>query len=459
MSLLAWLLLAGPAFGGLYPECTEAGCIQHVQEMTEADVRKVAKGSDVLWVILFYASWCPHCQHFVPVYTEVAGDYSSQSEVVRFGAVDCAAIDICADFDIHSYPHSKYFWKEAGTGISLKNNGRTKPDIETQVNELLHLAAQKSDKVDNTGSEKVVKKNATWSTASLSATRHNHYWDAYLAVFESMKLSLFLKASDGKLTPEIWQSAKLYVMFAATHFPNDYLRDNIHDLYLLLAEKMPTKESEWRYEMAVQFASATHDMTSESCHTYTCSQWNLFHLLAQQVKAQNISAKEFVDFLRNFAQNFFGCEECSTHFQDMLTEYENGNFASEVNFWLWNAHNRVTSRIYDGKRELWPPALICPHCWTGGEADVAEVKLFLERSYGWDDTLDFQGPTHYYYIALAAAISALMCAIRSVYVKSLVKTVSRRSGTGQDTEVAYAMINAPEVVGNTSARRRPGDDV
>merc|ERR1711907_414655 len=41
-----------------------------------------------LWVVDFYAPWCPHCRHFAPIWGKVAGQYA-HIKPLGFGAVDC----------------------------------------------------------------------------------------------------------------------------------------------------------------------------------------------------------------------------------------------------------------------------------------------------------------------------------------------------------------------------------
>ena len=46
-----------------------------------------------LWVVDFYAPWCPHCQHMAPKFSDLADWFAKQkvlsNERLRFGAVNC----------------------------------------------------------------------------------------------------------------------------------------------------------------------------------------------------------------------------------------------------------------------------------------------------------------------------------------------------------------------------------
>jgi thiol-disulfide isomerase/thioredoxin len=71
-------------------------------------------------VIVYYASWCPHCQHFVPQFLELAeealrGDPKNTQKQqppqppphpnVIFGTVDCASLrELCEESKVEMYP-------------------------------------------------------------------------------------------------------------------------------------------------------------------------------------------------------------------------------------------------------------------------------------------------------------------------------------------------------------------
>lgn len=66
------------------------------------------------YVIAFYAPWCPHCKHFVPVYNELAESILSYNNIpktaIRLCAINCVAYQkVCTSMQIQVYPTVKAF--------------------------------------------------------------------------------------------------------------------------------------------------------------------------------------------------------------------------------------------------------------------------------------------------------------------------------------------------------------
>eukprot|EP00397_Hematodinium_sp_SG-2012_P041706 GEMP01045992.1.p1 GENE.GEMP01045992.1~~GEMP01045992.1.p1 ORF type:complete len:413 (+),score=55.66 GEMP01045992.1:95-1333(+) len=397
------LLLIVPALGGLFSPCTTPGCVNYALDLSEDELLKVSQGTPETWVVVFYANWCPHCQHYSPTFKRIAGNFAGLENTIKFGGYDCAAFSGCSDYDIKSYPVIKTFSKHAGsiprtaddeefrgTKVAARSDEALSAHIRTH---LLGGAGPGPANV-STGVEDALKKktsapavsevNMDWDESLLSATRKDHYWDSYIAVFESMKNSLFLKATSAGLSDEVWQLAKNYVRFAAQHFPNGALQDSLRSFSAFLSERKPTSEAEWRADLMSRFPGVMRE-SYKSCKTYTCAQWSLFHLLAQAVEEEVFPRQEFYNFVSIFADNFFGCTDCRDHFKAMLNRDEKERVDMPVNLWFWKAHNEATARIYFGNRVAWPPAKICSGCWKAdGKPNMEEIKRFLHHGYRED---------------------------------------------------------------------------
>jgi thiol-disulfide isomerase/thioredoxin len=72
-------------------------------------------------VALFYADWCPHCQHFKPHYKramqELNGKTSKDGKKMRLEMVDCDADkEIARQYDVGGFPTVKIL-KDDGTQV------------------------------------------------------------------------------------------------------------------------------------------------------------------------------------------------------------------------------------------------------------------------------------------------------------------------------------------------------
>ena len=72
-------------------------------------------------VALFYADWCPHCQHFKPDYkkamNELNGKTGKDGKKLRLVMVDCEAHkDLGKKYDVSGYPTVKLI-KDDGTQV------------------------------------------------------------------------------------------------------------------------------------------------------------------------------------------------------------------------------------------------------------------------------------------------------------------------------------------------------
>lgn len=131
---------------------------------------------------------------------------------------------------------------------------------------------------------------------------------------------------------------------------------------------------------------------------YPCSLWTLFHSLTvnafmQKDKDYHYKPLETLKAIHGYVKNFFSCEYCSKHFQEMYkfdAETSVKSPGDEV-LWLWKAHNQVNKRLHgdlseDPKhpKKQFPSKLTCPKCWSKGSDvfNTDEVLKFLMRLYG-----------------------------------------------------------------------------
>ncbi|KAK6629105.1 hypothetical protein RUM43_002922 [Polyplax serrata] len=109
---------------------------------------------------------------------------------------------------------------------------------------------------------------------------------------------------------------------------------------------------------------------------YPCGVWTLFHYLTvnalRDSDQTHFDPLEVLDAMLGYITYFFGCTECSQHFQQMSrnrsmeTKVKTGE---EAVLWLWAAHNEVNNRLAkDGSEDpefpkiQYPSAEKCPNC-------------------------------------------------------------------------------------------------
>ncbi|XP_041987644.1 sulfhydryl oxidase 1-like [Aricia agestis] len=125
---------------------------------------------------------------------------------------------------------------------------------------------------------------------------------------------------------------------------------------------------------------------------YTCGLWTLFHTLTvnSYQKEENLGPKVLKTML-GYVKHFFGCTECSEHFQAMAEKNRlldvQGN--DKAILWLWIAHNEVNLRLAGDVTEdpqhpkiQFPSAKNCPECRLArGAWNLKAVFQYLTRMY------------------------------------------------------------------------------
>jgi thiol oxidase len=148
--------------------------------------------------------------------------------------------------------------------------------------------------------------------------------------------------------------------------------------------------------------------SSPNFRGYPCGLWTLFHTLtaaAASATAEfdsdvNNNNLPVLQVIHGYIKNFFGCTDCSDHFQDMsekrkLFKVYGGD---ESILWLWKAHNEVNERLAgdttedpDHKKIQYPSVENCPQCKLSNDNwDENEVLKYLKIKYS-KSNIDLQG--------------------------------------------------------------------
>lgn len=137
---------------------------------------------------------------------------------------------------------------------------------------------------------------------------------------------------------------------------------------------------------------------------YPCGVWILFHYLTVNAADQNqLSSKinpsaksgEVLNALYGYIKHFFGCADCSTHFQQMAEKrkIKEVNTFDDSILWLWKAHNVVNQRLAGDATEdpefpkyQYPSADRCPTCRLNSTVwNEVEVLKYLKHVFSKDN--------------------------------------------------------------------------
>lgn len=132
---------------------------------------------------------------------------------------------------------------------------------------------------------------------------------------------------------------------------------------------------------------------------YTCGVWTLFHTLTvNAVGKPDTEGPKILKAMHGYVKHFFGCTECSEHFQAMAAR--NRIFDVKENYkailWLWISHNEVNLRLAGDITEdpkypkiQYPSSTKCPGCrLSRGAWNLPAVYEYLQKTYGSSNIKD-----------------------------------------------------------------------
>ncbi|XP_018569842.1 sulfhydryl oxidase 2 isoform X1 [Anoplophora glabripennis] len=136
--------------------------------------------------------------------------------------------------------------------------------------------------------------------------------------------------------------------------------------------------------------------SSSSYRGYPCGVWKMFHYLT--VNAADSSSglkgtnpKVALEAMHGYIKNFFGCADCSNHFQEMAKRREIDKVQSwdDSILWLWMAHNEVNKRLSGDPTEdpeypkiQFPSKERCTQCYDKDDSwKLPEVLHYLKQVY------------------------------------------------------------------------------
>ncbi|CAK1588261.1 unnamed protein product [Parnassius mnemosyne] len=234
----------------------------------------------------------------------------------------------------------------------------------------------------------------------------------YSDLEKTIKASLHTEITRHKiLKDEALQALLNYLDVLISTFP---FRGNLRDYILDLAENLQTKK-EWSgsevYDLVKRLETThapvyTSDLDYIGCkgsqpkfRGYTCGLWTLFHTLTvNAAKKPGTEGPKVLRALHGYVKHFFGCTECSEHFQAMAAR--NRLFDVKENdkavLWLWISHNEVNLRLAGDITEdpehpkiQFPSVSKCPECRLArGAWNLPAVYQYLQKMYGSENIRD-----------------------------------------------------------------------
>lgn len=395
-------------------------------------------------IVEFYAHWCPHCKRFKPNYINFARSLQEflvtsklENVTIETRAVSCVPNQqICKDMEIHSYPTVKFF-------PAFSMNGTTAHIYDLHPLQTLRVfqlyQEQPANITESTKTEPDAKtfnlRNhfkrplKTTQLVFMDRTQQEIYNDAHLSFAFALKTAIFMGNGPGQpLDPSPQMHFQDFLRILQNGLPPSM------SLQPLLADLLDPFEFVVMSDDHLQEVLGRHPAPatewSPSClkhdSGYTCGLWQLFHIMSIGIVEWNqlvpiASSEDLIlppmgvaDALRNYISDFFGCDDCRTHFLkeydachhdrcNRLIDHRAGGTRSdwiELPLWLFEMHNGVNSRLRNeriadyqdnngGNKEetteqdvLWPPKEKCPRCWlSDGRWDEQMVYLYMRLEY------------------------------------------------------------------------------
>ncbi|GMF19024.1 unnamed protein product [Phytophthora fragariaefolia] len=371
--------------------------------------------SDCVWLVDYYAPWCPHCRHFAPEWERVA-DFYAKSSRVKVGAVDCTQhSDICNSEGIFGYPGVKihHVPADADKSVVMPRGARDSRAVIGWAERLMEEHGIESGvdmevlnaNLKNFRGEVDAAENgegdAAYSDQSLQM-KYRRLHDAGIAAVSTFQNGFFVGANV--LEGERYDAALKWAEALAAAFPIKKNRKALATLVDSMKTSNRWNHADWKRLLAkwkeeasemtfpVNLFSSSDDEAWAYCKTYTCGLWTLFHsITVSNVKAskkstvQPLKPSQIMAAIRVYVKNFFGCEECREHFMLLNPENIVGDLAKRdrdgppaVAFWIWKMHNTVNKML---KKDQWPSMTSCPICYVenGEPISLDPVRLHEEE--------------------------------------------------------------------------------
>jgi thiol-disulfide isomerase/thioredoxin len=376
-------------------------------------------------IVEFYAPWCPHCQDFRNHFVQFAQQMTRAAHSVGVDDLEVHAIScevhrtICKNWEIVGFPQLRLFkagetnytkaiyykinpnhvMQNLGIEVEVGNKPRWKPTLD-------ETTAQKKE--DEKAAKKANLRKPYVDPPGNKRTQEEIYSDAHLSFHFALRNGIYMV--NGPLSMKARNAFEDWLNLLHRVFPTT---SNMNSLVSALLDDFENvvQGEERLLQVVSKFPPSARRWTEACRHGrkgagYTCGLWELFHVITIAVTEWNqlsledmslaIGVEDVAVTIRNYVENFFGCEVCRENF---LAGFDscahnrcqrlNNNGTSmaewkELPMWLFETHNSVNVRLLKEKAEReewptptaqdeidkqWPARVACPRCWRGWRGD------------------------------------------------------------------------------------------
>ncbi|XP_051144700.1 sulfhydryl oxidase 2-like isoform X2 [Andrographis paniculata] len=398
-------------------------------ELNATSFDSVLKETPATYAIVeFFAHWCPACRNYKPQYEKVAKLFNGADAVhpgiILMTRVDCALkinTDLCDKFSVGQYP--MLLWGPPSKFLSGSWNPKDKSEIRSidkgRTAELLLNWINKqlngSYSLDDKRFENEQNLHANVSDPGQIAR-------AVYDVEEATSTAFNIILDHKMIKPDTWAPLVKFLQLLVVHHPSRRCRKGTAEILVdfddfsadnkkspNVGERQPLRN----YKICGNDVPRGYWMfcrgSRNETRGFSCGLWVLLHSLS--VRVSDGETEMAFTTICDFIHNFFICEECRQHFNEMCSSVSNPFKKSrDLILWLWKAHNKVNERLMKEEasadtgdpmfpKMIWPARQLCPSCYRSKSSKDDD-----KNEIDWDEDEVYKFLIGYYRETLATFV-------------------------------------------------------
>eukprot|EP00760_Papus_ankaliazontas_P008462 PhM_4_TR1382/c0_g1_i1/m.12787/K10758/QSOX; thiol oxidase len=341
-SLSLAVVVAVLAFVSMAPPNGVSAVSLYVDSPFVVEVNTMPTFEKCPWYLVFYVSWCGHCQSFAPHYKHFAQTLMNDTFGTVAASFDCVRYEKkCNAYNITDYPTVMYYDGDAVHKLNVRGTDFDKGspahiDALHTPETHKHCVTEKYHRL----------KEAHIQNANTSTTVQ--FYNPYLSFHYSLKhevpsavLAATKGGAAGAAALDETQRKELEIL-------NKFLKHAYQAMPSLRSPKGPGGD--------------------KGCG-FTCGMWRLYHTMVEGPEPV-----EALKAIRDYVGAFFKCVTCRKHFGEMAQNIDKVVWdAASARMWLWRAHNRVNMRLH---KPFYPTRTECSVCTSDDDVDAFLVKRY-----------------------------------------------------------------------------------